>query len=359
MIHRSLSQLATVAALVASAACGSEPATVVPSRPAPVTVRVATVEAVQNESAVEVRGTVQAQREAQVSSRVMGPVVAVMVRAGDLVQRGQALVEIVPETAQAQVRQAEGGLAQARAALALAERNLARFEALAATKSAAQVELDLARMQHEQALGAVTQADGAVKAAQSVAAEAVVRAPFRARVVKRWVEVGDFAAPGRPLVTLESEESRSLWLTVGERHIRQVSVGQQLALVIESRPDLGTITGPVTEIMPSAESSTHTFTVKVGLDRADIATGLTGRAWLQGTGRELLVVPTAAVHRRGGLELVVVLGEDGAARTRAVTTGSAAGPDHIEVLSGLRAGDSVVVDAAAPVADGTPLEVRS
>jgi multidrug efflux pump subunit AcrA (membrane-fusion protein) len=68
-------------------------------------------------------------------------------------------------------------------------------------------------------------------------------------------------------------------------------------------------------------------------------------------------VPANAIHRRGGLELAVIRAEDGAARTRAVTTGRALEGDRIEVLSGLTEGEAVVLNAPGPVADGTPLEV--
>ena len=54
---------------------------------------------------------------------------------------------------------------------------------------------------------------------------------------------------------------------------------------------------------------------------------------------------------------MIVRAADGSARTRAVTTGGALSDDRVEILSGLDAGDSVVVNAPGPVADGTPLEL--
>ena len=85
--------------------------------------------------------------------------------------------------------------------------------------------------------------------------------------------------------------------------------------------------------------------------------GFSGRATISGDTTDRLAVPVDAVHRRGGLELVIVRAEDGSARTRAVTTGSAIDGDRVEVLSGVDAGESVVVNAPGPVADGTPLEL--
>ena len=99
------------------------------------------------------------------------------------------------------------------------------------------------------------------------------------------------------------------------------------------------------------------MTVKVDLGDLAIPSGFSGRATITGDVSERLVVPDSAVHRRGGLELVVVRAEDGTARTRAVTTGGVLANGRIEVLSGVDAGEAVVTDAPGPVADGTPLEI--
>ncbi|HHQ48808.1 MAG TPA: efflux RND transporter periplasmic adaptor subunit [Acidobacteria bacterium] len=308
---------------------------------------------------IKVYGIVQPARQSFISSRVMGPVIAVKVVAGDRVKKGQPLVLIQPQTIEGQVAQAKGALAQAEAALALAEKNFHRFEELHKTKAASDLELDMARMQYERAKGAVAQAKGAIQSATSVASEAVVRAPFPARVVEKLVEVGDLAAPGRPLVRLESLTGRKIWLTVREADIRRVAPGQTLDVRFDTRPDLGVVKGTVDEIVPAADPATHTFTVKVGLGKTEVPSGISGSAQFPGGTVTRMAIPASAVHRRGGLELVVIRDKDGTARTRAITTGQTLDGGRIEVLSGLHAGDQVVIDAPGPVADGTPVEVVS
>jgi RND family efflux transporter MFP subunit len=323
----------------------------------PVTVTTVDVELVSDVKPIEVRGVVQPARQAMISSRAMGPVLALKVRAGDTVSKGDTLLEIQPAQSGGQLAQAEGALAQATAGLALAERNFQRFQALHAENAASDLELDMARMQFEQASGAVEQAKGAVQTASSVANESQVRAPFAARVVTTMVEVGDLAAPGRPLVQIESIGGQQIWLTVRESDIGRIAEGDEVGVEIDARPDLGVLPGKVVEIVPSADSTTHTFTVKVGLGDTSVSSGLAGRAVISGDRADQLVVPISAVHLRGGLQLVVVRGDDGTARTRAVTTGETLQGGRIEVLSGLNRGDSVAVNAPGPLADGTPLEV--
>ena len=358
VLSRYLTALVTMAALFLTFGCGHDEPRYAEAGLEPLTVEVTAVERISGPKAIEVRGVVQPARQATVSSRVMGPVVALKVRAGSIVAKDQTLLEIQPEASEGQLGQAQGALAQARAALFLAERNYKRFKTLHEEKAASDLEFEMAEMQLEQARGAVTQAEGAVRAASSVAKDSVVRAPFAARVVNTMVEVGDLVAPGRPLVKVESLEGQQLWLTVREADNHRVRVGQEVEMRFDARPEFGTITDHVVEIVPSADTATHTFTVKVALSGLDARSGLSGRALLPGDDAEYLAVPSSAVHRRGGLELVVIRDADGTSRTRAVTTGQSLPGGRVEVLSGLEAGAEVVVDVPGPVADGTPLEAR-
>ena len=353
----SITAVVVAAISLSLSACGSHEAELAQAELTPVSAAFTAVGRSSDAASIEVRGTVKPTREASLSSRIMGPVIAVKVRAGDTVSAGQTLIEIQAETSDGQLAQASGALAQAKANLALAERNYRRYEALHAESAASDLELDMARMQYEQAKGAVTQAQGAVQAATSVAADSKVASPFAARVVRTMVEAGDLAAPGRPLVQVESREGQQIWLTVREADVNRLAVGDEIPVRLDARPELGTLTGTIREIEPASDPATHTTTVKADLGRIDVSTGLSGRAVIAGDTDHRLFVPQTAVHRRGGLELVVVLADDGTARTRAVTTGADLGDGNIEILSGLDEGDQVAVDLAAPVADGTPLEV--
>lgn len=295
---------------------------------------------------VEIQGTVEANQTTSVSTRLMAQVTAVHVVAGDTVRRGQVLLEIDPEAARGQLAQAKGGLAQAKAQLALAERNYRRFEELYKSRAASELELDQARTQFEQTRGAVEQAEGAVSAASSVASDSTVRAPYSGRVVRRRVEVGDLAAPGRPLLTLQSGDQRRLVLPVPESVVSGsgLAVGDPVPLKIGVRPDLGILDGTVVEMTPGADPLSHSFDVKVGLP-PDLGngtpTGVAGRAWLLIGSQTAVTVPRDAVLTQGGMSLVVVRTDDGTTRTRVVTVGVES-DDRVEVLSGLQ-GDEVVL----------------
>ena len=335
---------------LSAAACGGAHETK-QAAPAPVTAAVATAEAADLETRVELYGTVEAARTAAISSRVMANVVSVPVKPGDLVSPGDVLVEIDPATAKGQESQAKGALAQARAALALAERNYQRYQALAKSDSASELELDMARMQFEQAKGAVQQGEGAVEAASSVARESRVTAPFAGRIAARMVEPGDFAAPGRPLVMLESAVGRRLVVPVpaSTAAASGLRTGQHVAVRIDGTP--AEMTGVVAELSPGADPASHTFTAKIDLPGAPVAAGLTGRAYLDAGKRKTVLVPESAVLRSGGLSMVVTRDAEGKARSRAVTTGDVR-DGKIEILSGLSGGETVLVSLKTLPADG-------
>jgi len=347
-----------MAAVVGLVACGGEHKTAAGTAPVPVAARLATVRALDVEQGVELVGTVEAAQSAAVSSRVMATVTAVPVRQGDAVRAGQVLVEIDPETARGQEAQARGALAQAQAALALAERNHERYPALAAAGAAAELELDMARMQHEQAKGAVEQAQGALSAAASVARESRVVAPFAGRVSARLVEVGDLAAPGRPLVMVESAQGRRLVLAVPESTAAaaRLAVGSELPVSFDALPDLGTVPGKVVEMSPGADPMSHTYVAKVDVAAVVVASGAAGRARVAVGTRRAITVPAQALLRTGGTTMVVVRDEEGKARSRVVAIGGPSGEGEVEVLSGLTGGETVLLGLAVAPPDGAPVE---
>ncbi len=350
MTHWKKALVALAALVIPAAACGGKHEAKEVAPP-PVAAATALAEAAELPDRAELYGTVAADRTAAVSSRVMANVLAVPVKAGDSVRPGDVLVEIDPATAKGQEGQAKGALAQARAAFALAERNYERYQALAKSGSASELELDMARMQYEQAKGAVEQGEGAVEAASSVARESRVVAPFAGRIAARMVEPGDLAAPGRPLVTIESATGRRLVVQVPSTTAAAsgLRTGSKLAVRIDGVP--GEMTGTVAEMSPGADPASHTFTAKIELPGAPVATGLTGRAYVEAGARKTVLVPAGAVVRSGGLPMVAVRDAAGKARSRAVTTGDERG-GKIEILSGLSGGETVLVGLASLPADG-------
>jgi RND family efflux transporter MFP subunit len=324
-------------------ACAEPPAE---TTVAPVTVRarLGVAAAVERAERAEVRGRVVATQSAAVSARVMASVVAVKVQRGDEVAAGAVLVEIDPGTAAGQVAQATGALAQAQAAATLAGRQVERFEALARDNAASALELDLARADLARAEGAVEAARGAVSASRSIAGDTRVRAPFAGRVAEVLVEPGDLATPGRPLVQLEAAGERRFAAAVPESVV--LALGDAVTVQIDQRPDLGLLEGRVVELAPGLDPGSFTRSVEVELATADLAVGAGGRLVVPRGTRSVVEVPSEAIVRRGGLDLVVVRDASGRASGRTVRLGAQSG-GTTEVLAGLVGGETVLLGLGA------------
>lgn len=324
---------------------------------APVPVRVAALQPARESGSVEAVGTLRAAREATIAGKVMGTVVEIRKRAGDAVRQGEILLVIDSRDVAGQVAQAEGALAQARAAAVLAETNFKRFEQLHARGAASQLELDQARYQHETALGAVRQAEGAVATATSYQAYARIPAPFAGRVVDQLCEEGDLAAPGRPLMKLEDSSNLRLFASLEASRAEAAVIGARVAVIVPSQPGRS-IPGTIAEVTPAADPATRSILVKVDLEPDPaLKAGVFGRALLPLGEREVLRVPAAAVVRRGGMTGVFVA-EGGRAMFRMVVLDDDR-PEAPAVISGLSGGESIVLDPPAALQVGSRVEVRS
>jgi RND family efflux transporter MFP subunit len=290
------------------------------------------------------------------ASKVMGNVIEIRKRAGQSVRRGEVVIVIDSQDVSGQIAQAEGALAQARAAATLAETNLKRFEQLLSRGSASQLELDQARFQAETARGAVTQAEGAVATARSYSSYAEIPSPFSGRVVDRMCDVGDLAAPGRPLMKVEDATRLRLHASLDAEKAVAAVPGASVEVVVASLGER-IFRGTVAEVVPAADPATRSVLVKVDIE-ADPAlrAGVFGRVRFVSGTRQAIRVPRTALHTRGGLVGVFVV-EAGRSAFRLVTTAEATG-DFVEVLAGLEPGDQLIVSAPPGLEVDVPVEVQ-
>jgi RND family efflux transporter MFP subunit len=316
-------------------------------------------------------GTVRAADVAQLSAQMMGNVTAVNVHEGDAVRRGEVLVTIdqaqpraALERAQAALTAAQHEVAAAQSQKDLAEATLKRYETLYQRKSVSPQEFDevktraqSAAANAEAAQAAQAQAKAAVAQAQSAFGYTTIRAPFDGLVTERKVDPGALAAPGMPLLTVESTKQFRLEATVDEASLRFVHMGQTVPVTLDAYPD-PPLQGKVTQIVPSADPASRTFLVKIELPRSPvIRSGLFGRAHFPRGQRSALVIPETAVVDRGAMKAVFVVGHDKIASLRYVTVGSPIG-DRVEVLSGLAPNESVVLSPGERELGGKRVEVR-
>jgi len=374
---------------VSAAACGGDTArTPEADDTTPVAVTTDTAALTPFADSFESGGTLVARQTAIISSRVLAPVLRVTVQPGAVVRRGQVLVELDAEqmtasaagasasleAARASVRAAESEQAAAEAGLALARTSHTRIARLHQDRSATAQELDealSALRQAEARLAAVTahvesgkrSIDAATAGAQVATITrswATLTAPFDGRVVTRHVDPGTTLGPGQPLVTIEATGAQSglqMDVRLDATRAAGLSLGQTADLRVETGGTSDWTPARITKIA-RVDPASHSFivTLEPGASAQAWQSGYFGRARFAGASTERLTVPESAIVTRGQLSFVYLVGADMHARLRIIATGDASG-GRVEVLSGLSAGDRVVVNPPATLADGQ--KVRS
>jgi RND family efflux transporter MFP subunit len=201
----------------------------------------------------------------------------------------------------------------------------------------------------------MAQVDQEVRAAGIMRDYAKLAAPFSGVVITKTVEPGNLATPGAPLLTIEQDGLYRLEASVDESKLASVRVGQAVEAVIEASDRK--VNARVSEIVPSVDSTSRTYIVKLDLPATpQLRTGMFGRAIFPLGMEKVVAIPVAALMDRGQLQSVFVV-EDGVAHTRLVTTGRHT-KDGVEVLSGLNAGEKLVVPLPQGLQDGARVEVR-
>jgi len=341
LISRTLPFLSAATLMCALAGCGAKHKDETLISLPPVEVRVDTVENKPRSMTEEVLGTVRAKLHATLEARLRGHIEQMPVGLGEMVQKGQLIARL--DAGEVMAR-----LDQAKASLEEADRDWKRTSTLFGQQSATRAEYDSAQARQQIAQGVLAEA----KVMMSYVS---ITAPFSGVVTKKWADVGDLAAPGKPLLDLEDPTALQLQADVPEALIANVKLDDQLAVHLESVTN--EMVGTVTEMSPIADPNSRTFPVKLDLaNEPGLQSGQFGRVALPIGEVSAIRVPAAAVILRGQMELVFVVA-DGHALLRLVKTGAQVG-DEVEVLSGLNAGETVVTDGAAALTDGQPVIVK-
>jgi RND family efflux transporter MFP subunit len=300
-------------------------------------------------ASTEAVGTVQAEQIATITSRVVADVVEMRASAGQRVAGGTTLAVLDDRDLRNRVGQAQDSVRSAEVALAQARSDFARDKPLFDQRVITAYDFehtDTALKTAEANLHRLQQAEREAEVSLSYA---VIRSPFTGMVVDKLANVGDLAAPGKPLLTMY--EQGRLWFAanVPEDLLGRIHVGDAMAFRIDALNR--EMQGRVVEIVPSSDPSSRTVVARLRLtDTTGILPGMFGRLRIPMAPEQILALPAAALVRAGQLTLVDVVRGTRVER-RTVQLGRAVG-DGFEVLSGLAAGETVVLRGVRP--DASP-----
>jgi HlyD family secretion protein len=366
-------------------------------------VRLETVARRELVAAVTASGRIEADAQVDISADITGRIVQIGVKEGDLVTRGQFLIQIDPAQYESSVKRLEGLLASSQASLVQArtnrdqaKRQLDRWMEIRKVNAAlvsqeqveqAQQQYDVAVANFNSASAGVDQARGSLSEARDQLAKTRLVSPIAGRVVRLPVEVGEVAVPGTfsretgRLMTIADLSKILAKVKVDETDVVRVTLGDSVEVTIDAFPDT-TFAGRVTRISNAATVTGGTasggqtdravdFDVEITLDapppgiRPDLSA--TARI-VTDTREQALAIPIIALTVRQHEDLPNELKPAGAAGATdkdregvfLVAGGLAtftpvkvgiAGDEFFEVLEGLRAGDSIVAGPYQAVRD--------
>jgi len=299
----------------------------------------------------EAVGTVQAEQIAAVTSRVVANIIEMRASAGQRVTNGETLVALDDRDLRHRVEQAQDAVRSAEATLAQAQSDYKRDKPLFDQQVIPTYDFEHTQTSLKTAEANLHRLQQAERETEVNLSYAIIRSPFAGVVVDKLANLGDMAAPGKPLLTMY--EQGLLWLeaNVSEDLMGHIRLNELLTFRIDALSR--EMRGRVVEIVPSSDPSSRTVVVRVHLNESkDILPGMFGRLLIPMKPEEVLAVPASALIRAGQLTMVDVV-QEARIQRRTVQLGRAIG-NQFEVLSGLASGEAVVLQGSPPQLNSSP-----
>jgi len=315
------------------------------------------------EYSVSAVGTVEAFEKQQITARIAGAVEKVSFVEGDTVKAGQLLVAIEPARYGVAVQSAKATLARAEAAAADAEAGLKRRETAVQQNPGllAGEEVETWRTRARTAAAEVASAKAMLAQAGLNLRDAYVRAPVAGVIESRNVQTGQYAQPGTVLATLVQREPLLLRFQVTELDSARISAGMKVRFRAGALPDADAgYSGVIKHVAAQADDTSRMVAVAAEIDdprKQALRPGAFAEVRVPvGAPIDSPVVPQTAVRpsERGFLAFVVI---DGVATERVLELGMRTEDGMVEVRSGLKAGEQLVIRGAEALKDGAQVRI--
>lgn len=346
-VRRILNWSATGALVLLSASCrkGQD----APFQPPPVAVRLATVMAVDTPIEIVSFGTTEDLASVDIAPQVSGILQQTLIADGAVVTNGQPLFVVDPSDYAARVRQAEGTLAAVKADLDLKRQTLERNAALLEKKLISAEQFDSLKTAVAAAEALLAMNTAALDQARLNLERCTIRAPFDGVCSKRLVDTGALLAAGvSRLINIRSYDPLNVEFSVPEQHLATVRAAMDKGPVrveIMPRGETNLYTGRLTFIDNAVNALTGTILLRAQVPNPGLH--LWARQFVDvylaaGFVPQALMVPESTVQFGKQGTYLYVVGPDSKVQPRPVRTG-VRHDDFIQIVSGVQAGDRVVV----------------
>ena len=310
-------------------------------------------------------GTVTSVYTATITTRVDGQIVSVNYTEGQLVHKGDVLVQIDPRPYQAALTQAEGTLAHDEALLGEARIDLDRYQLAFNRNAIPKQQLDDQIQIVKQDEGSVKNDQGTVAAAATNVDYATIKAPIEGRVGLRLVDPGNIvtAASGTPLVVITQLQPITVIFSVAEDYLpqiqKQMHQGHKMSVDAFDRNQQSKLaSGTLLTLDNQIDTTTGTVKLKAIFANSDISlfpNQFVNARLLVDTQQNATLIPTAAIQRNPQGAFVYVVKSNQAAM-QSVTIGTTDG--GLAAVQGVNPGDAVAITGFDKLQDGAKVSIQ-
>ena len=324
-----------------------------------VAVKVATAKLEDFPMETSFSGKLEADKQSNLSTRIMGQITSIFVKPGQKVSKGDLLIQIRNQDILAKKAQVEASKAEATTAYESAAKDLKRFEALHASNSASDKELDDIRTHFQMIKARLAAVEQMEREVEENIRYSSIRAPYSGIVTGKFVNEGDMANPGMPLLSIESPSLWKVYARIPELEIGSVKLNDPVKVRFTALPGVE-LEGTVSEINPSSTNTGSQFEAKILLNAdaaksIDLYSGMFATVLHEKGTQKMIRVPQSCLVNRGQLTGLYVIGTNDKALLRWVRTGKTYG-DSVEILSGLNNDEMYVVSGESKLYDGAIVE---
>jgi len=312
-------------------------------------------------------GTVTPVYTVSVTSRVQGQIMAIHYREGQMVRKGDPLIDIDPRPYEAQLSQVQGQLSHDEALLAQARIDLDRYQAAFSRNAIAQQQVYDQEQLVKQDEGTVKNDQGLLQNAQVNLAYCHITAPITGRVGLRLVDPGNLvqANSNTSLVVVTQLQPITVIFTVAEDYLpeiqKELRVGHKMQVQALDRTEQNTLaTGTLLTIDNQVDPTTGTFKLRAifpNTDGALFPNQFVNAKLLVDTQHNVDLIPTAALQRNSSGAFVYVIKPGDTASMQTVTPGTTDG--NTAAVQGLEPGQVIAVNGFDKLQDGIKVVVRN
>lgn len=326
----------------------------------PVRVTVAVAKA-GSSNTIQSSGKIESKETAIISTRIMGFITDVKVKAGDKVQKGQLLATISNSDILAKRDQAKAMVSETEAVLKDAQKDYERFAELYKQNSASAKEFENATLHLNSIKAKAESAKQMQKEAEAMLTYTNLIAPFSGVIIQKNADAGSMANPGVPLLMMEQAGEYQVTASVSEDEIDHVKEGAKATIVLKSTGRI--IRGSVSEVSPSSQFSGGQYGIKVsipGREKAGLYSGMYVNVAIETSEKNAsnnLLVPISAILNIDQLSGLYSITENQTALLRWVKLGKTQG-DQVEILSGLRPDEKFILTSEGKLYNGAPITLK-